>query len=277
MPKSTTTYSMLVSCPSDVVGFLPLIEDAVASFNRTFGNQNNVSIEVLHWSKNTYSNMSSDSSPQEEINEQILNDSDFLVGIFWTRFGTPTKKYGSGTEEEINEMIKNNKPVILYFLDKPISPSKIDAEQLKKVQEFKQNSKNGLPHTIDDESQLSLKLRDDLELIFTRSFIKKGKNASKSKKENKTILWVDDRPENNVYVRNILEGMGLEIITALSTEQALMWIKHNDVAIIISDMGRKEGPREGYVLLDKLRSEGINIPFLIFAREGVCLNMSKKH
>lgn len=138
MPKSTTTYSMLVSCPSDVVGFLPLIEDAVASFNRTFGNQNNVSIEVLHWSKNTYSNMSSDSSGQDEIDEQIVNDSDFLVAIFWTRYGTPTKKDDSGTVGEIKKMMKNNKPVLLLFLDEPISPSEIDdVEQLKKVLEYK--------------------------------------------------------------------------------------------------------------------------------------------
>lgn len=120
-----------------------------------------------------------------------------------------------------------------------------------------------MAHEIDNKSQIPFTLKEELELLFTDKFIEKG--ASKSKKENKTILWVDDRPENNVYERNILEGMGLEIITALSTEQALMWIKHNDVAIIISDMDRKEGPREGYVLLDKLRSEGNNTPFLIYA------------
>lgn len=33
------------------------------------------------------------------------------VAIFWTKFGTPTDKYGSGTEEEIEEMLSSNKQV----------------------------------------------------------------------------------------------------------------------------------------------------------------------
>jgi CheY-like chemotaxis protein len=79
------------------------------------------------------------------------------------------------------------------------------------------------------------------------------------------ILWVDDRPENNVYERRAFEAVGLTIRTALSTQEALEILASDKYAAVISDMGRKEGPREGYVLLDRLRADGDHTPFFIYA------------
>lgn len=42
-------------------------------------------------------------------------------------------------------------------------------------------------------------------------------------------------------------------------------MKHNKFALIISDMGRKEGIREGYVLLEEIRKMDKKIPFIIYA------------
>lgn len=79
------------------------------------------------------------------------------------------------------------------------------------------------------------------------------------------VLWVDDRPENNVYERQALESMGLKFTLALSTEEALETLKARRFAVIISDMGRREGPQEGYVLLDAVRAKGVTTPFFIYA------------
>ena len=59
------------------------------------------------------------------------------------------------------------------------------------------------------------------------------------------ILWVDDRPENNVYERQAMESMGLEFTLALSTTEALHVLSTRRFAAIISDMGRREGPKRG--------------------------------
>ena len=79
------------------------------------------------------------------------------------------------------------------------------------------------------------------------------------------ILWVDDRPENNAYERQAMEAMGLTFTLALSTEEALRALSTRRFAAIISDMGRKEGPQEGYKLLELLRANDKSTPFFIYA------------
>jgi DNA-binding NtrC family response regulator len=78
-------------------------------------------------------------------------------------------------------------------------------------------------------------------------------------------MWVDDRPESNVYERQAFESQGVQFSLALSTDEAIESLKSNKYAAIISDMGRKEGPQEGYVLLKKLRNAGDMTPFFIYA------------
>jgi CheY-like chemotaxis protein len=82
---------------------------------------------------------------------------------------------------------------------------------------------------------------------------------------HKKILWVDDRPPNNVYERKAMEAMGLEFTLALSTNEALQILSTRRFAAIISDMGRKEGPKEGYKLLEALRAKDRSTPFFIYA------------
>lgn len=82
---------------------------------------------------------------------------------------------------------------------------------------------------------------------------------------HKRILWVDDRPGNNVYERHAMESMGLEFKLAESTAEALQILSSHRFAAIISDMGRREGPREGYKLLEALRAHDKTTPFFIYA------------
>jgi CheY-like chemotaxis protein len=79
------------------------------------------------------------------------------------------------------------------------------------------------------------------------------------------ILWVDDRPENNVFERQAFEAVGLQFTLATSTNEALERLSSNNYGAIISDMGRREGPREGYVLLDRLRQQGDRTPLFFYA------------
>ncbi len=101
-----------------------------------------------------------------------------------------------------------------------------------------------------------------------RKIVKVVSNAKRQDRHEKwrnRILWVDDRSENNVYERKAFEAQGIEFTLALSTDGALELLKTNNFSAIISDMGRKEGAQEGYVLLEKLRAMGDKTAFRIYA------------
>jgi CheY-like chemotaxis protein len=79
------------------------------------------------------------------------------------------------------------------------------------------------------------------------------------------VLWVDDRPGNNVFERQALEALGIQIDLSASTKDALEKIRRRSYDLIISDMGRPPDERAGYTLLDKLREAGNKTPFVIYA------------
>lgn len=85
----------------------------------------------------------------------------------------------------------------------------------------------------------------------------------------KKILWVDDIQQNTVYERRAFEALGLSFRLARSTSEALELLERNRFGAIISDMGRKEGPREGYVLLDAIRGDGDETPFFIYSSSNL--------
>jgi CheY-like chemotaxis protein len=81
----------------------------------------------------------------------------------------------------------------------------------------------------------------------------------------KTILWVDDRPNNNIFERQSLESVGIHFVLSISTEDALAKIAERQYDAIISDMGRPPDSSAGYALLNTLRISGNNTPFIIYA------------
>lgn len=83
--------------------------------------------------------------------------------------------------------------------------------------------------------------------------------------EASTVLWVDDRPDNNRYEQQALEALGVRFVLSTSTEDALAKTQHRTFDAIISDMGRPPDSRAGYTLLDALRSRGDQTPFIIYS------------
>jgi CheY-like chemotaxis protein len=80
-----------------------------------------------------------------------------------------------------------------------------------------------------------------------------------------TVLWVDDRPNNNVRERRALEALGMDIVIATSTEDGLAKIQSQKFDVVISDMGRPPDPQAGYTLLERIRALGNSTPFVIYA------------
>lgn len=143
MAKSVTKYSVFIASPSDLQEERIAIEEVTKELNLTFGMKQNIVIELLKWETHSAPGISQ-IHPQEIINEDIGSEYDIFIGLLWKKFGTPTEKAGSGTEEEflnafdrfINQ--KEDIQVLFYFKDAvPKSLKEINASELMKIENFK--------------------------------------------------------------------------------------------------------------------------------------------
>lgn len=81
-----------------------------------------------------------------------------------------------------------------------------------------------------------------------------------------TVLWVDDRPNNNTYERSALEALGICFAISTSTDDALARLRTGRYDLVISDMRRPPDPQAGYTLLRKIREDlRLSVPYLIYA------------
>lgn len=207
MPRiGITAYDLLISCPGDVDEFIEIIQECTNSFNTIFGALNNSEIVTKHWSTASYPQ--SGGKPQELLNDQFIRNCDAAVAIFWTRFGSPTDKYGSGTEEEIEEMLAANKQVFMYFLDAPTTPSSVNMEQYKKIENFREKYKDkGIYCVVKNKDELRKEFTNHLAMHFLPLVI-----GTKETIENKLspMLEVRDISLRNNAKINIKHTLFLE-------------------------------------------------------------------
>lgn len=172
MPQNTITYDVLISCPSDMDQYVIYIKQAINNFNNDYGKEHHINLRTLYWKDDGFSE--SGGTPQALLNCQIVDNADMGVAVFWTRFGTKTQNYGSGSEEEIERMIASNKQMFIYFMNKEVSINELDLAELTKIKKFKKKYTNrGIYYSVSNETELEQKLKKDLEGYFRKRAIKK--------------------------------------------------------------------------------------------------------
>lgn len=80
----------------------------------------------------------------------------------------------------------------------------------------------------------------------------------------KSLLWVDDRPDNNVDLLRAFRDLEIEVRLATSTEEALRALATAEFGLIITDLGRKENGEydsmAGLTLIQHVTREGEDHP-----------------
>ncbi|MGV3589238.1 MAG: hypothetical protein ACO1OF_19685 [Adhaeribacter sp.] len=158
----------MLASPSDVNEERQVAREIILDWNNINSLLRNIVLLPIGWEYNAVPTMGE--RPQEIINKQVLKNADLLIGIFWTRIGTPTGKAVSGSVEEIEKHIDSGKPAMLYFSNKPVMPSSINQEQYQAVEKLKKEYQSkGLTETFDTvedfrskfQRHLSMKLNND--------------------------------------------------------------------------------------------------------------------
>ena len=142
MPQIQTILQVFVASPSDVAEERKILESVIKEINLTLNDTHTMRLKLLKWETHSYPGFGEE-GPQGVINQQIGDDYDIFLGIMWGRFGSPTHRAESGTEEEFNRALSRweGSPeriqIMFYFKNAGIPPSKSEPEQLAKIQAFK--------------------------------------------------------------------------------------------------------------------------------------------
>ncbi len=180
MAYQATVLKIMIASPDDVVPERSLIREILYEWNAVNSDMRKIVLLPIAWE--THSSPEMGERPQAIINKGLLKNCDLLVGVFWTRIGTATDKYASGTVEEIEEHIKSGKPAMLYFSSAPVRPDSVDPDQYSKLMKFKESKKSmGLYEMYSDMNDFKSKFNRELGLkLNSEPFIKISQPSSET-------------------------------------------------------------------------------------------------
>lgn len=165
MGFKATVLTVFIASPSDVTKERQILRDAIHEWNAINASARKVILLPVGWEQNVYPIM--EGRAQESINKQILEDSDILIGLFWTRLGTPTDIYPSGTAEEIQKHHIRQKPTMVYFSNQPVKLDSVNQEQYDKLIQFKKWCQDsGITESFETDTELFQKINRHLSLLL---------------------------------------------------------------------------------------------------------------
>jgi hypothetical protein len=160
MAFDAIAYKVLIASPSDVPDERSVVSNVIQEWNIENASEYKTVFIPIKWETNAYPTIKVEGRPQEFINEQLVRNCDVLIGIFWTKLGTPTGKADSGTAEEINEFLEAGKHVMLYFSTVPVALDAADSNQYRKLKKFKETCKpKGIVESYDSVDELARKVK----------------------------------------------------------------------------------------------------------------------
>lgn len=281
MSYATTVYKVMIASPTDVAAERSIIREVLYEWNTVNSDSRRVVLLPVGWETDTSPEMGE--PPQSIINKQILEDCDLLVGVFWTRIGTSTEEYASGTVAEIEEHMKAGKPVMLYFSGAPVHPDSVDQEQYAELKKFRQSCESrGIYETYGNLNDFRSKFYRQLQLKMNKEkyFLQEISAAdhppeveptmplqnipSLSREAQVLLKEVSQDSVGNIIHLPYLGGLavqtnGKDFVPDSNPRTVAIWegvLKELENAGLISDLGHKREvfriTREGYDVAEVL-------------------------
>lgn len=163
MSYKAVAYKVLIASPSDVEPERATIREVIGRWNNVHSERRKLVLMPIGWE--THSSPEMGDRPQSILNKQLASSCDLLIGVFWTRIGTPTASFASGSVEEIENHMKAGLPTMIYFSTAPVEYGSVDRDQYDKLMEFKASCRDrGVYNDYRDLNDFRQKLNDHLQL-----------------------------------------------------------------------------------------------------------------
>lgn len=241
MAYGVRVLEVMIASPGDVTEERQVVRDILNEWNVVHARPRKVMLVPVGWE--THSAPELGGRAQQMINDRLLSHCDLLVGIFWTRLGSPTGVAASGTVEEIGEHVKAGKPAMLYFSKAPVVPDSLDPDQYAKLKEFKTWAMTqGLVSEFENAADFREKLRRDLELNL--------RDNQHLSQEITAANAEDDRPAAPKTQRVSLSEEAVEMLktAAASKDGIIMMLRHLSGTTIMAGgqqmVGNGASPRD---------------------------------
>ena len=99
MSYKARVFRVFIASPSDVLLEREITRNVLEQWNSINSEREKIVLVPIGWETNAAPEMGRPA--QDYINMDILDTCDVVIGIFWTRAGTPTRNAASGSIEEI--------------------------------------------------------------------------------------------------------------------------------------------------------------------------------
>ena len=177
MAERLLIFKCLLISPSDVSEERDFLSSSMDDWNAHAGKALGIRVELVRWE--THSTPEIGEEPQAIIDRQLCGDCDFGVAIFWSRLGTATSKYPSGSIEEIENLINDKKNVSIYFKTSDIPRKQLDTAQIEKLEKIKKDySAKGLIAEFDTKEELQNSVSLHLTTIVS-NLLKENESSEK--------------------------------------------------------------------------------------------------
>lgn len=164
-----TVVRVLIASPSDLRDERDRVVRTIHRWNALHAAHVGVVLMPVRWETNASAEMGG--SAQDLINRQIVDDSDVLIGMFWTRLGTPTATNVSGTAEELQRFLDAGKAAALFKSRKPADLDTVDHDQFAALKSFLDTQRgNGLVLDFETPEELAALVEQSLTRFVRERF-----------------------------------------------------------------------------------------------------------
>src|SRR5260221_7859526 len=185
--------------------------EVAEELNRGIADARALRLEISRWELDAFPGFHVE-GPQGII-DLVLNieDCDLFIGIFWTRFGTPTLDAKSGTEHEFRKAYeawkRSQRPQIMFYFNqqKPNMPNtREEIEQLAQVVDFKNTfPKEGLWWSYDGKDEFRKLVRNHLTQFIRTISVSDGTS------NNSNTIPIEMKDEQASLAAQELENRGV--------------------------------------------------------------------
>ncbi|MFT7157569.1 MAG: hypothetical protein ACI8Q1_002588 [Parvicella sp.] len=233
-------YKCFIASPADTQEERDLCDKVFEEINKNLGAHLNFRVESIKWEKDTRPSFGSDG--QDVINHQILKDYELFIGIMWKKFGTPTLRAESGTEEEFNNAYEKynkdgNVEIMLYFNSSPL-PQDFDLDQYCKVKTFKKkvSELGALYNTYNGTAEFEPLLRDHISNYFIELLGKKDESDSSADPNNILRSTFEKKLNDALCAFSAQPTIWLEPILSSSNEISQNPDENHQSKVVVNDL-----------------------------------------